>query len=361
MMSAPVADRVRDVAELEHSVDAVGSIAVVIPCFQVAPHIADVIRSIPQRFRMIICVDDCSRDGTADVIARVADARVTLIRHPRNRGVGGAVKTGYLEAMRRGAEICVKMDGDGQMRGEDLDDLVAPLVEGSADYAKGNRFVDLRALRRMPTMRLVGNALLSFASKFASGYWNMLDVNNGFTAIRSAALRQMEFGRLSERYFFETSMLIELNILRSVVADVELPARYASERSSLRASRVLLTFPWLLVRGVLRRFYWRYLIEDFGVTSVCVLTGLPLAAFGVAFGAMHWIASIRTGRPATAGTVFLAALPVILGFQLLLAAVLLDVVSSTARKQRRRGSPTADCEVEHAASRALRRDAAGLM
>ena len=351
-----VAERTTDTAALEYSAVAFRSIAIVIPCFQVAPHIAEVIRSIPQRYRTIICVDDCSRDGTADVIAQVADARVTLIRHRRNRGVGGAVKTGYLEALRRGAEICVKMDGDGQMRGEDLDDLVAPLVEGTADYAKGNRFVDLRALHRMPKARLVGNALLSFASKLASGYWNMLDVNNGFTAIRSAALRRMEFGRLSERYFFETSMLIELNILRSVVADVEMPARYGSEQSSLRASRVLLTFPGLLVRGVLRRFYWRYLIEDFGVTSVCVLTGLPLAAFGVAFGAMHWIASIRTGRPATAGTVLLAALPVILGFQLLLAAVLLDVVTSTARKRHRRGTSRPENDVECSLPRALQRD-----
>jgi hypothetical protein len=223
------------------------------------------------------------------------------------------------------------------MSGDDLDDLVAPLLEGAADYAKGNRFVDLRALRRMPAWRLVGNALLTFASKLASGYWNMLDVNNGFTAIRSTVLRQMELGRLSERYFFETSVLIELNILRSIVSDVEMPARYGSERSSVRPWRVLATFPVLLMRGVLRRFFWRYLIEDFGVTSVCVLTGLPLIAFGVAFGAMHWTASMRTGRPATAGTVFVAALPIILGFQLLLTGVLLDVVSSTARKQHRRG------------------------
>jgi glycosyltransferase involved in cell wall biosynthesis len=361
MSFSSVADPQMCTETLQPSVDALGSIAIVIPCFQVARHIADVIRSIPQRYRTIICVDDCSRDATADVILQLSDPRVTLICHRRNRGVGGAVKTGYLEALRRGAGICVKMDGDGQMSGDDLDDLVTPLLEGAADYAKGNRFVDLWALRRMPKGRLVGNALLSFASKLASGYWNMLDVNNGFTAIRSAVLRHVEFGRLSERYFFETSMLIELNILRSIVADVEMPARYGTERSSLRTSRVLLTFPGLLARGMLRRLYWRYLIEDFGVTSICVLTGLPLVAFGVAFGAMHWIASIRTGRPATAGTVLLAALPIILGFQLLLAAVLLDVVSSTARKQHRRGSATAEREVEHAAFRAFRRDTAGLM
>jgi dolichol-phosphate mannosyltransferase len=335
--SAPAAPE----REVTPSADAHASVAIVIPCFRVAPYVAAVIRSIPPHYRTIICVDDGSPDDTARVIAELDDSRVTLIRHPRNRGVGGAMKTGYAEAMRRGADICVKMDGDGQMSGDDLDGLVAPLLEGVADYSKGNRFVDLRALRRMPRGRLIGNAVLSFASKLASGYWNMLDVNNGFTAVRSAVLRRVDFERVSERYFFETSMLIELNVLRAVVVDVEMPARYGDEQSSVSISRVLATFPPLLVRGFLRRLYWRYLIQDFGVVSVCVLTGLPLILFGLIFGAVHWIESVRTGRPATAGTVFVAALPIILGFQLLLAAVLLDVVSSTARK-RSRDRPTDD-------------------
>jgi len=314
-------------------------VAIIVPCFRVADRIAGVIRSIPPRYRTIICVDDCSPDGTADIITALADPRVTLLRHERNRGVGGAMKTGYREALRLGATVCVKMDGDGQMSAADLDALVAPLLEGAADYAKGNRFVDVRSLRSMPGARLIGNGLLSFASKLASGYWNMLDVSNGFTAVRSAVLRRIDSRRLHERYFFETSMLIELNILGAVVADVEMPAHYEDEISSLRLSRVIFTFPGLLLRGLLRRFYWRYLIEDFGIVSICVLFGLPLWLFGVTFGIYHWVQSARTGAPATAGTVFVAALPIILGFQLLLAAVMLDVLSSQTGKHRR---PRAD-------------------
>ena len=314
-------------------------VAIIIPCFRVADRIADVIRSIPSSYRTIICVDDCSPDGAADVITALADPRVTLLRHERNRGVGGAMKTGYLEALRLGATVCVKMDGDGQMSARDLDRLVAPLLEGVADYAKGNRFVDVRSLPSMPRARLIGNGFLSFASKLACGYWNMLDVSNGFTAVRSAVLRRIDLRRLHERYFFETSMLIELNILGAVVADVEMPARYDDEVSSLRVSRVMLTFPGLLLRGLLRRFYWRYLIEDFGVVSICVLLGFPLWLFGVTFGTYHWVQSARTGAPATAGTVFVAALPIMLGFQLLLAAALLDVLSSHTGKYRR---PQAD-------------------
>jgi len=316
-------------------------VAVVIPCYRVERHIGEVIRSIPPGYGPIVCVDDASTDGTATVIAAVADSRVVLLRHEVNRGVGGAMKTGYLEAIRLGAEFCVKMDGDGQMDAAYLDDLVAPLLDGTAEYAKGNRFVDQRALRSMPRTRLIGNALLSFASKLACGYWNMLDVNNGYTGVRSATLQRIDLEEVSDRYFFETSMLIELNILRAVTVDVEMPARYADESSSLRISTVLASFPFLLTRGLARRLYWRYLIHEFSVASVCLLLGIPLLLFGVGFGSWQWALSIRTGVTASAGTVLLAALPIILGFQLLLAATVLDVLSSVTHKRRPERGPTA--------------------
>lgn len=332
----------------EPSGSAGASTAIVIPCYRVARQIAGVIAAIPPRYGTIVCVDDASPDDTATVIERLGDPRVTLVRHVVNRGVGGAMKTGYAEALRRGAAVCVKMDGDGQMSAAHVDDLVAPILTRGADYAKGNRFVDLRALARMPRVRLVGNALLSFASKLACGYWNMLDVSNGFTAVRSEMLRRMDFDRVSDRYFFETSVLIELNILRATVADVEMPASYGDEESSLRIGQVAATFPALLVRGLLRRIYWRYLIEDFGVASVCLLLGIPVILFGATFGGVRWVESIRTGTPATPGTVFVAALPIILGFQLLLAAVLLDVLSSPTLKCRR--SAARDASAREAAA-----------
>lgn len=311
------------------------SVAIIIPCYRVERHIADVITSIPAHYKLIVCVDDGSPDNTGEAIRSLGDKRVRLIAHDKNRGVGAATKTGYSEALRLGAEVCVKMDGDGQMSAEDLDGLVAPLLEGAADYAKGNRLVNLRALRQMPRRRLFGNALLSFASKMASGYWNMLDVTNGFTAIRADVLRSLDLTSAADRYFFETSMLIELNIRRAVIVDVEMPARYGDEESSLHIGRVARTFPGLLLRGLLRRFYWRYLIEDFGVVTICVLLGTPLLLFGVIFGAVHWIESIRTGVFASTGTVILATLPIILGFQLLLVSVLLDVLSSPTLKRHR--------------------------
>lgn len=311
-------------------------IAVVIPCYRVAAHVADVVRSIPARYAPIVCVDDASPDDVAGALAALDDPRVVYVRHERNRGVGGAVMTGWAEALARGADVVVKMDGDGQMRGEDLGALVAPLLDGGADVAKGNRFVDHAALHAMPRVRLIGNALLSFAVKAVSGYWNVLDPTNGFVAVRADLVRRLDTGWLAERYFFETSLLVALNVARARVADVALPARYVDAPSSLSVRRVAATFPWLLLRSLVRRFYWRYLIEDFGVVSLGVLLGLPLVLFGIVFGVWHWVQSVHTGVPATAGTVFVAALPIILGAQLLLVALVLDVLSSPTVKRGRR-------------------------
>jgi len=317
-------------------------VVIVIPCYRVARHIGALIDAIPVRYEHIVCVDDASPDDTAEVITALGDPRVTLLRHAQNRGVGGAMKTGYAQALSMGADILVKMDGDGQMAPDDLDALLAPLLAGDADYAKGNRFVDRTALRAMPPVRRIGNAALSFVSKAASGYWNMLDVSNGFTAVTRTALTDSEMAQVADRYFFETSLLIELYLARARVADVSLPARYGDEESSLRIGRVLLTFPPLLLRGLGRRFYWRYLIEDFGLVSLCVLSGVPLLLFGVVFGVVRWIDSIQSNAPASAGTVLLAALPIILGFQLLLTAAVLDVFSARTMKWGRRRAPSGE-------------------
>jgi dolichol-phosphate mannosyltransferase len=301
-------------------------VAVVIPCFNVAVHVEATVRSVPPWVRTIVAVDDGSTDETRTVLDGIHDERLIRIAHERNEGVGAAVVTGYRAALRQGAEICVKMDGDGQMSADDLPRLVEPLLRGEADYAKGNRFWMLDALRAMPRIRLIGNGILSFLTKLASGYWSIFDPTNGYTAIREPVLRKLDFRRLHRRYFFETSMLIELNIHRAVIRDVEMPARYGSESSSLRVGSVMVRFPLLLMRGLARRFFWRYMIRDFNVLTLSVLTGIPALLFGTTFGGYHWWLSLSTGVPATAGTTILAALPIILGFQCMLTALVLDVL-----------------------------------
>jgi dolichol-phosphate mannosyltransferase len=302
-------------------------VIVVIPAFQVEQYVANVIAGVPPFVRDVIVVDDCSPDGTGPLLDRLAagDSRLVVIHHDKNTGVGGAMKTGYQEALRRSPDVVVKMDGDGQMSPDYIEKLVAPILAGQAEYTKGNRFHDWSFLRSMPFHRRLGNLGLSFLIKIASGYWNVFDPTNGFTAISSHTLGSLHFHRLAQRFLFESSMLVELYTLNARIKQVPMPAIYDGATSSLSITRSLIEFPAYLLRATIRRFVHRYIWQDFTAVSIFVILGLLSLGFGTVFGAYHWIKSIQSLQPATAGTVMLSAMPVILGFQLLLEAIVLDI------------------------------------
>jgi glycosyltransferase involved in cell wall biosynthesis len=301
-------------------------VAVVIPCYAVGGRVVEVVRGIPAWIDEIIAVDDACPEGSARVLeARCEDPRLKIVRHDRNRGVGAAMATGYRAALASGCDVVVKMDGDGQMNPRHLEALVEPILAGEADFTKGNRFYDLAALRAMPAVRRFGNLGLTFLAKAASGYWNVADPANGYTAVHAAALRLLNLDHLSRRFFFENSMLIQLNIVRALAVDVPMPARYAGEKSSLRTRAVLLGFPPRLMLGFVRRLIWRYFIYDINAVTVLLLGGGCALAFGVGFGAYRWILGHATHEVQSAGTVAVALLPTLLGFQMLLQAVLFDV------------------------------------
>jgi dolichol-phosphate mannosyltransferase len=302
-------------------------VAVVIPAFRAAAHIADVLANVPPDVTWIVVVDDASPDNTSAVVADAArrDPRIRLLRHDVNQGVGGAVLTGYDEAHRLGAEVVVKMDSDGQMDPRYLPALVEPILRGQADYTKGNRYVHARQLQSMPLLRRVGNLGLSLLTKLASGYWNLFDPTNGYTAIHASLIPLLNRQSIARRYFFESSMLLELSLLRAVTRDVYIPAKYGDETSHLSEMSALIEFPRSLLRGFLRRLWIQYVVRDFGITSVFMLGGSALLSFGLVFGGWHWIRAIQSFVPTPTGTVMLALLPVILGVQLLLQAVTGDV------------------------------------
>lgn len=306
-------------------------VAVVVPAYRVESRIVQVVRSIPRWVETIVVVDDGSPDRSAERVAALADPRVELLRHPTNQGVGRAMVTGIRRALDRGAEVIVKMDGDGQMDPARLGELLRPLLEHEADLAKGNRYQHFRSLRRMPPARLVGNSLLTFLVKLASGHWSIFDPANGFLAVRAEVLRRLDLDRLPRRFFFESGLLIELGILGARVQDVAIPARYGDEVSSLSVWRTLFEFPPRLLWGLCRRLFRHYFLYDFTAVSLMLLSGLPMLLFGVLFGAYHWYRSIETAVPATTGTVILAALPVILGFQLLLQALTGDIARTPSK------------------------------
>jgi glycosyltransferase involved in cell wall biosynthesis len=243
-------------------------------------------------------------------------------------GVGGTTLTGYKAAIADGADIIVKIDGDGQMDPRLLPRFVQPILGGGADYVKGNRFANLEDPKRMPAIRLVGNAILSFLNKLSSGYWTVFDPTNGYTAIHAEVARRIVDRPVSPRYFFESDMLHHLNMVRAVVTEVPMKALYGDEMSNLKISRILLPFIYRHARNTLRRIAVQYFLRDFSLASLELLIGVAAITFGTTFGIRGWLLSIETLEPATAGTVMLAALPVIVGMQLLLNAVNYDIQNS---------------------------------
>jgi dolichol-phosphate mannosyltransferase len=301
------------------------TVVVVIPCYRVRKQLASVIRSVPAFVRHVVVVDDACPERSGDVAEELGDPRVIVVRHEQNKGVGGAMKTGFRRALELSPDVVVKLDGDGQMDPAALPRLCRPLLARRAAFAKYNRFWHFAELEQMPFVRRVGNLGLSFLTKAASGYWRVFDPTNGYVAIRGDVLRCLKIAALSDDYFFETSLLIELGKRGFRVVDLPLPARYADETSSMRLMRVLVVFPFKLVRGGLGRLWYRHFWFDFTLSALLLLVGLPLCAWGLGFGAYAWWLSEVSDTPATSGTVMLAALPFLLGFSMLLQAITLEI------------------------------------
>ena len=300
-------------------------ITIVVPAYNEASHIARVIKTVPEFVDRVIVVDDCSTDDTYDMARGCEDIRLHAMRTPENRGVGGAMVAGYRHAIEIGADIIVKMDGDGQMSPEHLSRLLDALIDENYDYAKGNRFLAGESLAQMPRHRIIGNVALTFLTKLASGYWNIFDPQNGYTAIRTSALQVLDLNLIHRRFFFENDMLVHLNYFGFRVKDVAIPANYGDERSHLNVLGVGATFPFLLLRRFARRIYQKYVLRDFSPIALFLSLGLLLFGWGAGFGIYLWIRAIITGIATPTGTIMLALLPLILGFQLLLQAIVLDI------------------------------------
>lgn len=300
-------------------------IAVVIPAYNVEKSIVKVLTGIPKYVDAIVVVNDASKDNTEEAIRSVKDKRITLVSHKKNMGVGGAMLSGYSCALSLQADIVVKLDGDDQMDMALIPNLIEPIQNGQADYTKGNRFLHPVALKKMPITRKIGNLALTFLTKFASGYWNVFDPANGFTAISAAKLAALDPQRVARSYFFETSMLCELRKLNAVVMDIPMPAIYQDERSSVRLFRELFIFGTNLTARIFGRFFSRYFLYDFSAVSLYIITGFILCLFGGIWGIVKWAQSAQAGVTASTGTVLIAVLPIILGFQLLIQAMSLDI------------------------------------
>lgn len=307
-------------------------VAVIIPSYKVSQHVIGVIERVGDDVERIYVVDDKCPEASGEFVRQAnIDPRVVVLEKPVNEGVGGAVITGYKAAIRDGMEILVKIDGDGQMDPALISQLIAPIVGGSADYTKGNRFFSPEALQGMPLTRLFGNAGLSFLTKISSGYWDILDPTNGFTAIHAKVADVIPFEKVAKRYFFESDMLFRLNTVRAVVADIPMFSVYGSEKSSLRPGRML--FPFLVknLKNAWKRVIYSYFLRGFSFASFCLFFGWLFFGFGLVFGLTEWIANSASGEATPTGTVMISVVPLILGFQLLMGFVAADIASVPTR------------------------------
>lgn len=303
-------------------------VAVVIPTYKVRLFILDVVASIGPEVNRIFVVDDACPEGSGrHVVEHCVDPRVQVLFHEQNQGVGGAVMTGYAAALEANMDIFVKIDGDGQMAPSLIESFVTPIVLGYADYTKGNRFYDLENISRMPKMRIFGNAILSFMTKLSTGYWDLFDPTNGYTAIHREAAKSLPFQRISKRYFFETDMLFRLGTVRARVMDVPMDAIYGEEVSNLKVSKILGEFLCKHFVNMNKRIFYNYFLRGMSIASFELLFGTIILAFGTLFGAYNWAYSAHHHISTPIGTVMISTLSVLCGLQLLLAFLSFDFAS----------------------------------
>lgn len=301
------------------------TIAVVVPAYREENHIADVIATMPAIVDHILVVDDASPDRTFAVATAAADPRTEVLQHAENQGVGGAIITGHKRALELGADVNVVMAGDGQMDVSYLPQLLDPIVDDGYGFSKANRLFSTSSFAGMPRHRIFGNVVLTFLTKISSGYWNLVDPQNGYTAVSKEALARVPLDRVAKRYEFENDLLIWLNIADVRAIDVPIPAIYGSEVSGIKLHKVVPRLVGTLLSGFWRRFWLKYVLWSFSPIALLMLLGLPLFLFGVITGV--WAIAVSFSEPASVstGTWLLAVAPTLVGIQFLLQAFVLDI------------------------------------
>jgi glycosyltransferase involved in cell wall biosynthesis len=300
----------------------------IIPTYKARATICDVVRKALRYTDAVVVVDDACPEGSAEAVVAAfrGHPSVHVIRRAKNGGVGAATKTGIEKALELDADVIVKVDADGQMDVTYIPSIVELFAKDqNLAFVKGNRFFDPRVLSKMPAIRLFGNSWLSLFTKFASGYWNILDPTNGYIAFSGQLLPAVNWRNFADCYFFEISILCELGLKRANIAEMEMTTIYGEESSSLSIPRTLLSFPPKLFTFFVRRLLLQYFIFDINLGSIYILLGFLLCGFGGGLAAFEWVQSLLTHLPRTTGTVMLAVLPFLMGFQLVLNALLYDV------------------------------------
>jgi glycosyltransferase involved in cell wall biosynthesis len=300
-------------------------VAVVVPAHDEERLVVETLNGIPDLVDRIYVVDDASSDGTGEKARAVGAARVEVIRHEENLGVGSAIVTGYRRALEEGIDVTCVMAADNQMDPLELETLVEPVAQGEVEYAKANRLFSGEAWTVIPRTRFFGNAILSLLTKIASGYWHVADSQAGYTAISLDALRRLDLGRLYPRYGFPNDVLVHLNVQSARVRDVpSRPIYDVGEQSGIRLRSVVPRISWLLFKGFWWRMGQKYVIRDFHPLVFFYAFGLLMTSVGLLLGLLEVFLRLL-GNQITPATIVLVAVLLIAGLQLTLFAMWFDM------------------------------------
>jgi glycosyltransferase involved in cell wall biosynthesis len=300
-------------------------VAVVVPAFDEERLVGQTIRGIPDFVDRIYLVDDASRDGTTTEAVAIGDARVQLIRHEKNLGVGAAIASGYRLALEDEIDVTCVMAADNQMDPAELQGLVEPVARGEVEYAKANRLVSGEAWKVIPRTRYLGNAVLSLLTKIASGFWHVADSQAGYTALSLSALRRLDLDRLYPRYGFPNDLLVHLNVQNARVRDVpSRPIYDVGEQSGIKLRSVVPRISWLLFKAFWWRMGQKYVIRDFHPLVFFYSFGVLMTLAGLALGVIEAVLRIL-GNQITTPTIVLVAVLLIAGLQMTLFAMWFDM------------------------------------
>jgi glycosyltransferase involved in cell wall biosynthesis len=304
------------------------TVAVVVPAHDEEQLIGVTLAGIPSFVDRVYVVDDGSVDATVERARATGDARVEIVLHERNRGVGAAIVTGYQRALADGLDVVCVMAADNQMDPADLEALVVPVARGEVDYAKANRLFTGQAWELIPRTRYLGNAVLSMLTKIASGYWHIADSQSGYTAVSRRMLGLLDLDRVYTGYGFPNDLLVHLNVWNARVRDFpSRPVYGVGERSGIRYRKVVPRISWLLVKAFFWRLREKYVIRDFHPLVFFYTFGFLFTLVGLVLGCVE-LGYRLAGYEVSVGTVVLIALLLISGSQLTLFAMWFDMESN---------------------------------
>lgn len=302
-------------------------VAAILPCYNEEKLIEKTVTTLPDFVDAIIAVDDCSKDSTWQIIQELSqkNKRVVPVQLEKNEGIGGAYIHGFEAALDKSMDLVVTMAGDAQCNPDYISKMIDTLIDGDLDYVKANRFVHLDALKQMPAFRRVGNTIITILTKFSSGYYSIFDSQNGYGVFKKQTLEQLPFDHIGRRYDYENTLLIALAIMDAKIKDEPVPAIYGDEVSTIPVFKTTVRALFVIWKGFWRRIFYKYIVYNFHPIALFFLSGLFLGGIGLGVSIYLLYVRLVDGIAPSTGSVMLAVLPIILGFQLLLSAITMDM------------------------------------